>query len=139
MNYHCCRRPPLDPLFPYIFYTNKDVKNHNEQMLTQADGELICLEAIDQQECSNKNFMCYEKYISLPSQILLKSNMLIELFAGNYNIEDGLVNGADGIFRTYTRNKNELDIIWIEFVDPSIGTSQRKRFNELYDKYIKST
>ena len=26
MNSHCCRRPPLDPLFPYIFYTNKDVK-----------------------------------------------------------------------------------------------------------------
>ena len=65
--------------------------------------------------------------------------MLIELFAGNYNIEDGIVNSADGIFRTYTRNKNELDIMWIEFVDPTIGRRQRKRFNELYDKDFKST
>ena len=47
INSHSCRRPPLDPLFPYIFYTNKDVKKHNEQMLTQVNGELICLEAID--------------------------------------------------------------------------------------------
>ena len=33
------------------------------------------------------------------------SNMLIELFAENYNIEDGLFNGADGVFSTYTRKK----------------------------------
>ena len=49
MNSHCCKRSPLDPLFPYIFYTNKDVKKHNEQMLIQVNGELICLEGIDHQ------------------------------------------------------------------------------------------
>ena len=70
-------------------------------------------------------FMCYEKSISLPAQILLKSNMLIELFAGNYNIEDGLVNGADGIFSTYTRNKNELYIIWI--ISRSLNRNKPKK------------
>ena len=69
-------------------------------MLKNVNGELICLEAIDQQQFSNEMFMRYEKSSSLPAQILLKSNMLLELFAGNYNIEYGLVNGSNGIFRT---------------------------------------
>ena len=27
---------------------------------------------------------------------------MVELYVGNYNIEDGLVNGADGTFKAYT-------------------------------------
>ena len=102
INSHCHKKVALDPLFPYIFYTNKDVKKHNEQMLSQVDGELTCLNALDEQEDSQGPFISYEKTMTLPSRTLLKSNMLVEIYAGNYNIEDGLVNGVDAIFKTYT-------------------------------------
>ena len=57
--------------------------------------------------------------MDLPSTIVLKQNMLVELIAGNYVILDGLVNGVNDIFRFYT--KGEHDIVQIEFADPSIG------------------
>jgi hypothetical protein len=47
--------------------------------------------------------------------------MLVELYAWNYNIEDGLVNGADGIFKTYIQNNKYVDVVWIEFADKVIG------------------
>ena len=37
--------------------------------------------------------------------------MLVELYAGNYNIEDGLVNGADGAFKSYSKDKKQVDVV----------------------------
>ena len=39
--------------------------------------------------------------------------MLVELIGGNYAIDDGFVNDAEGIFKHYTQD--EIDIVWIEF------------------------
>ena len=136
INHHCYRSPPLDPLFPYLFYKNKDVQRHNEQMLSQVDEELIILQAIDGVENNQENFPAYEKTTTLPSKILVKRNILVELYARNYNIEDGLVNGADGAMRSYSYGKKEMDVIWIEFVDPAVGKMQREKFHELYDNNI---
>ena len=47
----------------------------------------------------------------MPTRILVKQNMLVELYASNYNIEDGLVNGVDGIFKVYTRKNKDVDVI----------------------------
>ena len=58
--------------------------------------------------------------------------MLVELYAGNYNTNDGLVNGAKGIFKSYSSNNNRPDIVWIEFSDPEIGKQQRSKFKQLY-------
>ena len=33
----------------------------------------------------------------------LEKNMLVELIGRNYSIEDGLVNGEEGLFRHYTK------------------------------------
>jgi hypothetical protein len=46
--------------------------------------------------------------------------MLVEIYACNYDSQDGLVNGADGIIKTYTKT-NKVDVIWIKFYDPHIG------------------
>ena len=59
--------------------------------------------------------------------------MLVELYAGNYNTNDGLVNGAEGIFKSYSSNNNRPDIVWIEFSDPEIWKQQRSKFKQLYD------
>ena len=83
--------------------------------------------------------LTYEKTISLPARILVKQNMLVELYAGNYNIEDGLVNGADGIFKAYTRKDNYIDVIWIEFTNLVIGQAQRNKHYKLYEKSIQSS
>ena len=66
INHHCYRSPPLDPLFPYLFYKNKDVQRHNEKMLSQVDEELIILQAIDEVANNQENFPSYEKTATLP-------------------------------------------------------------------------
>ena len=42
--------------------------------------------------------------------------MLTEIYARNYDSEDGLVNGADGIMKAYTKTKKN-DVIWIKLND----------------------
>ena len=42
--------------------------------------------------------------MDLPFAIVLKQNMLIELVGGNFVIDDGLVNGAEGIFKEFMSN-----------------------------------
>jgi hypothetical protein len=66
INNHCYRSPPIDPLFPYLFYKNKDVQRHNEKMLSQVDEELIILEAFDEVESSQEKFPTYDKTTTLP-------------------------------------------------------------------------
>lgn len=71
-----------------------------------------------------------------PTTIVLKQNMLVELIGGNYAINDGLVNGADGIFRLYT--SGTPDIVWIEFTDTTIGSKQCQTMHHLYRIGIES-
>jgi hypothetical protein len=41
--------------------------------------------------------------INLHHELLVKKNMLIKLCAGNYATSNGLINGAYGIFKYYTK------------------------------------
>ena len=65
--------------------------------------------------------------------------MLVELYARNYNIEDDLVNGADGAFKSYSKDKKQVYVVWVEFVDPIVGKLQREKFHEFYDGKISPT
>jgi hypothetical protein len=47
-----------------------------------------------------------------------------------------LVNGADGIFKTYTKKNKDFHVVWIEFEDATIGKAQRNKHHELYEKKI---
>jgi hypothetical protein len=58
--------------------------------------------------------------------------MLIELCVSNYATYDGLVNGADGIFKASTTYCNKT-IIWIIFQNSKIGTLIRKKYNHYYN------
>ena len=109
----------MDPTFPYLFHTNKDVQQHNSNILSIVNQESfafitkdIKIDPLDK----TKNAFNIRVF---PSTIKLKQNMLVELIVGNYSIEDGLVNGAEGLFRYYT--KNNPGFIWIEFLDTKVG------------------
>lgn len=129
VNNNCYRIPPSSPVFPYIFYRNKDVHIHNAKMLSLTKGEQIMLVAIDNYELPGSSYFAFDKTISLPSTITVKQNMLVELYAGNYNTNDGLVNGAEGIFKSYSSNNNRLDIVWIDFQTQKLGNNKEATSN----------
>ena len=61
--------------------------------------------------------------------------MLVEIYAGNYDLQDGLVNGADGIIKAYVKLDN-FDVIWIKFYDECVGHRQAHKFAFLYSEEI---
>jgi hypothetical protein len=54
------------------------------------------------------------KTTGLHTTIHIKQDMVIELCVGNYATYDGLVKGADGVFKTSTFYHNKT-IVWILF------------------------
>ena len=65
---------------------------------------------------------------------MLKKGILVELIGGNFSIQDGLINGSDGVFMHYT--VGDPDIIWIDFRNSSIGKSQRQNMKQFYVENI---
>ena len=60
--------------------------------------------------------------------------MLVELYVKKYNIQDGLDNDVDEILKRYKKTKNKnVDVVWIEFVDPTIRKYQRNKHSQLYE------
>jgi hypothetical protein len=74
-------------------------------MLSPVNRELVILDAIDENETYQDTMISYGKIIELPTIILIKKNMLVELYTGRYNIDDSLVNDIGGIFKIYTKEK----------------------------------
>jgi hypothetical protein len=129
------RLVPNDPTFPYLFYKNKDVAMHNKKMLMLMPGKEIIINAIDENEENNGNFPTHQHTAILPSHLLIKLNMLVEMYACNYDAADGLVNGADGIVKAYTHT-DKVDVLWIKFHDPNIGHPQSRKLGHLYTSEI---
>lgn len=106
-------------------------------MLSLINKETIILNAYGKTiDSTNIN---HNKQIKLefPSSIVLKENMFVELIHRNYNIQDGLVNGAEGIFIKSIAFENGA--ISIKFIDPVIGTIQREKMVQFYKDGIIST
>jgi hypothetical protein len=59
--------------------------------------------------------------------------MLVELCAGNHVTHDGLVNGADGIFKDLTSTLESL--VWIDFGSPCIGVEIRLKYWHVYQQH----
>lgn len=116
----CHKIPRDDPTLPHLFQKNSVVQHHNQKMLTFFHTTLYVLEAIDQKDIPLDMNEYQNEKTSLPTTILLKLGILVELIAGNLDTEDGLGNDADRIFQLYTTNKK--DIVWVQF---KIGRSRR--------------
>jgi hypothetical protein len=65
--------------------------------------------------------------------------MLVELCAGNYATHDGLVNGADGLFKGSSLLPNSQIIIWILINNSKTGHLTRIKNNHLYTQEIHPT
>jgi hypothetical protein len=63
--------------------------------------------------------------------------MLIELCAGNYAVSDGLINGADGLFKASTTYLDK-SIMWILFSNIKVGTFIREKSSHLYTNEIEN-
>ena len=79
----------MDPTFPYLFHTNKDVQQHNSNMLSIVNQEPFAFVATDRKIDPLDKSKNKLKAIALPYTINLKQNMLVELIAGNYSTKDG--------------------------------------------------
>jgi len=66
-------------------------------MFSHVNELLIILDAIDKSNSNKISFVAYKKTMRLPTRVLIKCNVLVELYLGNYNTKYGLVNGVDGI------------------------------------------
>jgi hypothetical protein len=73
------------------------------------------------------------KTLSLHIIICMKQNMLFELCVGNYATFDGLVNGANGIFKTSVSYQNKTKM-WISFPNKKIGMLFREKSIHFYTK-----
>ena len=135
INEQCVRKPPLDPTMLFLFYRRIDVDAYNTKMLAIVPGEMTVLNAIDKHDENNSALRLHTWTILLLYQIRLKPNILVELYAGNYNTKDGLVNGLDGIFKAYTKY-NDFDIVWIRFNDNTIRQQQCKKLIQCYIEKI---
>ncbi len=125
INLICNRHLPNNFTIPYLFYRNKLVQKHNENVFTKTLGPTFIFKAMDinHQSCppTYKLLNDLNKIVGLHSTIHIKGDMLVELCANNYVTFDGLVNGVDGIFKASTRYC-EKTIIWIMFYNSKIGT-----------------
>jgi hypothetical protein len=137
INSRCLRPAPTDPTFPYLFYTNKDVAMHNSHMLSLMPGDDIIINSIDLEEDNHGNVPRHEHTTTLPLQLVLKLEMLVEIYACNYDSQDGLVNGADGILKGYMKTE-KLDVLWIKFHESHIGKRQASKLAYLYNSNIAS-
>jgi hypothetical protein len=85
INLRYLRATPTDPTFPYLFYKNKDVANHNSHMLSLMFGNDIIINSIDLEENNHGNVPQHEHSVTLPLQLVLKLEMLVEIYACNYD------------------------------------------------------
>ena len=123
----CVKSPPIQTQIPYLFYTNKDRLAHNDQVFSNASGSIFCFEAIDIRHRllppAYKIPTDPNKTAGLHKCIKIKRDMVVEL-CNNYVISDGLVNGADGLFKTST-TFNDKSYVWIKFYNTKVGIATR--------------
>ena len=130
----CIKNPPIHLQIPYLFYTTKDMMAHNDQVFSNASGSTFCFEAIDIRHCllppSYKIPTNPNKTAGLHKCIKIKRDMVVEL-CNNYVISNGLVNGADGLFKTST-TFNDKSYVWIQFYNTKVGIVTRFSHSHLY-------
>jgi hypothetical protein len=101
-------------------------------MFSLMPGDDIIINSIDLEEDNQGNVPRHEHSITLPLHHALKLEMLVEIYACNYDSHDGLVNGADGILKGYTKTE-KVDVLWIKFHEQHIGKRQESKLSYLYN------
>jgi hypothetical protein len=117
------------------------MQKHNKIVFNKTIGPTFNFEAIN-----NHHHSCPSSYKLLddPSKIAslhiiihIKQDMVVELCVGNYATYDGLVNGANGVFKISTSYHNKT-IVWILFPNPKIRMLAKEKCTHLYTNNIQS-
>jgi len=101
------------PNISIYFLLEQNVQKHNDKMLSLGNWETITLKAYDKKIDSIETSNYESKKMHFPSVIVLKEHTIVELIWGNYAIEDGIMNGVEGIFRSYTLRHKWYYMDWI--------------------------
>ncbi len=117
------------------------MRKHNKIVFNKTYGPTFNFEAINiyhhSYPSSYKILDDSNKIASLHITIHIKQNMVVELCAWNYATYDGLVNGANGVFKTSTSYHNKT-MVWILFPNQKIGMLVREKSTQLYTNNIQS-
>ncbi len=110
-------------LTTHLFYTNILEWKHNKFVFNKTCGPTFNFEAIDIHHHSYPSSFKLpndsNKIASLHTIIHIKQNMVVEFCARNYATYDGLVDGANGVFKTSTFYHNKT-MVWILFPNQKI-------------------
>jgi hypothetical protein len=60
-------------------------------------GDEIVINAIDREEENHGNAPYHLCTTTFPSQLVIKLNMSVEIYVGNYDLQNSLINDADGL------------------------------------------
>ena len=124
----------------HLFFTNLEVKNHNDYKLNTLDSDLIVIDAI----CDVPSGSGYKPQINEWGLIdQTNFSMHLELKVGarvmivwNVNIADKLVNGTFGtVIDILFKDTGEVETIIVAVDNPEAGLEQRKEFKSISEKY----
>jgi hypothetical protein len=140
--------PDYDPLSLHIFYKNEQVNEQNRKALHHHEMNGYKLEDITAKDSFVDSTFVTE---STRAKILLGLKHKWHIDTGqlhyslqigmncrvslttNIDVQDGLVNGAMGTIKYFTKTgMGKFHIIWVEFDDKNIGLSLRRTSNGLY-------
>ncbi|CAH0388427.1 unnamed protein product [Bemisia tabaci] len=119
----------------HLYRTNKDVNDRNDRIIALDPEKKIVFAADslpEKIEASTRDYVFSEakkaplnKTRGLPYELKLSIGIKYMLTV-NIDVEDGLVNGADGFLRDFNVDKDSSPTcLWIEFSDPAVGKKRQ--------------
>ena len=132
----------LSKNYPYeachLFYTNREVNDHNDKMISKLDGKLYEIELVGDYPKSYKprisNFGTVDD-TSLMQTLRVKIGARVMVVL-NISISDSLVNGSLGtVIDIMNKDDGKVSCIVIKFDIEKAGIEQRKNYSKIADKY----
>ena len=121
----------------HIFYTNKEVNEHNEKMLEKLKGLSITIKA---GKVVPRGYESKESPHGTVDNTQFMKNLTLKIGARcvlvfNINVVDSLVNGSSGTIVGIESKDNSPYCIIVRFDDEFCGKEQREKYPNLSKKY----
>ena len=129
----------LDDQAMHIFYTNKEVNDHNEKMLEKLDGAAVTMKA---NKIFPKGYVSKDSPHGTIDNTQFMKNLVLKIGARcvlvfNINVIDCLVNGSSGTVVGIEYKDDVPYCVIVKFDDSESGKEQRAKYPNLAKKYEK--
>ena len=118
----------------HIFYTNKEVNNHNEKMLEKLKGTEFVIKAIKYGPKGHESRHGTVDNTQFMNNLKIKEGARCVLIF-NVDVIDGLVNGSSGTIIGLEMKEGDIFCIIVQFDDETCGKEQRTKYPNLSKKY----